>query len=118
MGIEKELAESLVERIVMRMPRVSWERMMHAPTNMVNWKRILPPKQKFLDRLIDMQVFFCEITGKEPTKVIMGHKQQRELDLELRDLRMVMMPHEGWKGMLVGMNVYFDHSESRLEVTC
>ena len=117
MGIEKEFAKGLVERIVMRMPEVSWERMLHAPMNQVRFKRILPPKQKFLDRLIDMQVFFTEITGKEPTKVIMGRRQQRELDLELRDLGMIM-PHRGWKGMLVGMNVYFDGCDSRLEVTC
>lgn len=87
------------------------------PPDRVVFKRIRP-KQTFLNRLIDMQTFFIEVTTKEPTKVIMGWKQQRELKEELRDLRMIMMPQAGWKGMLLGMNVFFVHEDSRLEVTC
>jgi hypothetical protein len=86
-------------------------------TSKVVLKRTLPPRQSFLDRLIDMQVFFTEMTGKQPTKVIMGWKQKQELCAELDTFRMVMMPHKDGAGMLLGMNVVFE-SRDKLEVTC
>ena len=87
------------------------------PSPWVKFKRIDARQRSFMARLIDMQTFFIEMTGKEPTKVIMGRMQQLELDSELRDMRMIMMPHKGWAGMLLGMNVFFVGG-NRLEVTC
>lgn len=120
MGIEKEFTKgfSFSKSIARNFRLPSWVDGAFTARPMsdrVVFKRMVT-KRTFMERLIDMQVFFTEITGMEPTKVIMGHKQQRELDLELKDL--IMMPHRGWVGMLVGMNVYFDGCDSRLEVTC
>lgn len=77
-----------------------------------SFRRVDKYQRSFLDRLIDMQVFFSEMTGKEPTKVYMGKIQQLELSTELYDMGMVMMPHK-----LLGMNVFFEGVD-RLEVTC
>lgn len=87
------------------------------PSDRVVFKRV-PPKDTFINRVIDMQVFFTQITGREPTKVIMGWKQQREMQNELQSLHMIMMPHKGLTGRLVGMDVLFVLEDSRLEVTC
>lgn len=80
--------------------------------------RTLPLNQPFLDRVIDMSVFFTEMIGKEPTTVFMGWHQQRELQNELRSLHMIMMPHKGYAGRLINMDVIFVLEDSRLEVTC
>lgn len=123
MGIKNEVTEGFIERFLTGRAAGYMEEFYSKledwkPTNRVILKRMLPQKQKFLDRLIDMQVFFTEITGREPTKVLMGWKQQRELQSELRSLHMVMMPHKGWVGILCGMKVFFVLEDSKLEVTC
>lgn len=121
MGIETEIAKGFISRMIEHhFPNPGWADDIfnkRPRSDRIVFKRMVP-KSTIIERIIDMRTFLTILTGKEPTKVIMGHKQQRELDLELRDLHMIMMPQRGWKGMLVGMNVYFDGCDSRLEVTC
>lgn len=79
--------------------------------------RMLPHKLCILDALIDMQCFFIEITNKEPTRIIMGEKQWKELAAGLDSMRMTMRPRDGFTGVLLGMSVIME-GDDRLEVTC
>ena len=118
MGIKDEVEQGLIGKLVMSRMQHNIPDWMNRKISWKSFRRIMPPKAPFLDRLIDMQVFYTEIVGQEPTKVIMGWKQQNEMQKELRSLHMIMMPHKGHAGMLIGMNVFFVMEDSRLEVTC
>ncbi len=118
MGIKDEIEQGLIGQLVMSRMQHSMPDWMNRKMDWQTFKRILPRQQKFLDRLIDMQTFFTEITGREPKKVFMGWSQQRELQDELRSMHTIMMPHKGYAGMLIGMDVIFVLEDSRLEVTC
>ncbi len=126
MGIKDEITEGLISKIAtytfrpnetQRLIMDRWATLTE-PSRRVRFKRMLPRKQKFLDRLIDMTVFFTEITAKEPTRVFMGWAQQHQLQDELQSLHMIMMPHKGYAGRLLNMDVIFVLEDSRLEVTC
>jgi hypothetical protein len=118
MGIEDKIEQGFIERLIQSLPSLPDYWPDNNPSRWVKFKRIMPPKQKFMERLADMQAFFTEITGYEPKKVIMGWKQQREMQHELRSLHMIMMPYKGYVGRLIGMDVIFIQEDNRLEVTC
>lgn len=94
MGIEREATEDIRRQI-----------------------RLIPDKHRLLDTLIDMQCFFSEMINKKPTKILIGRKQWAQLTAELDSMRMIMMPRDGFVGVLLGMNMVME-GDDRLEITC
>lgn len=78
--------------------------------------RLIPDKQGLLDTIIDMQCFFIQMINKKPTKILIGRKQWGQLAAELDGMRRIMMPRDGFAGVLLGMSVIME-GDDRLEVT-